>query len=68
MWRPEKDWENPYSKESDPLHMSNQEPNYTDYEAGADAILRALHKHANGRSFQLMRNDDGSINVYMEEL
>ena len=46
MNRRPKSWKNPYSKESDPLHMGNLEPNYTDYEDGADAILEVLKKKA----------------------
>lgn len=43
-WRPSK-WCNPYSKESDPLHMGNQELNYTDFEAGADVMFDAMIEH-----------------------
>lgn len=44
-WRP-KEWAkmNPFSRENDPLHMNSQEPNYTDFEAGADAMIGALKK------------------------
>ncbi|KKM15828.1 hypothetical protein LCGC14_1692180 [marine sediment metagenome] len=35
------------------------------YEAGADAMLEAIHKYADGRAVELIKSDDGSIEIYI---
>ncbi len=46
MWRPDK-WDNPFHKTADYGHGKqswNEEPEFTAFEAGADAMLEALKK------------------------
>lgn len=60
MWRPKEGWENPYS--CLPEHMEKEYPvlpEYTAFEAGADAMLEGLKKQAQWHS----KDVDSPVNV-----
>ena len=66
MWRP-KNWYNPFSIKVDPLHMGDQEPNFTNFEAGADAMLEAIWKLAEESPTKTFTFDKNHFHVYREE-
>lgn len=67
-WRP-KDWDNPYYKTEKAFGAEvswNEYPEFETFEAGADAILEALEKEANGEKIWFDRTDNKDLLIYVE--
>ena len=72
-WRPKEGWENPYHKSGNfgsGLEHWNEEPEFSCFEAGADAMLEALWKMAREsptKTFTLDANEIHCFGIFIPE-